>query len=136
VKLQLARLHTADGRPWQDFLAEQDRERRSGGIDDWRRTVCLDMAAFAVPHAEEGQPGQLRSVCHHHAAPSQKTLMKLVLRLTPGTHLEHDWNEGDRTAELSLPFRALRKVCDQEKVMAVGESLRTNSLIERRLSRQ
>jgi DNA invertase Pin-like site-specific DNA recombinase len=43
---------------------------------------------------------------------------RIVLNLTLGSHLEYDWNEGVRTAELSLPFRLLQDVCDQEKVMA------------------
>jgi site-specific DNA recombinase len=43
---------------------------------------------------------------------------RIVLNLTLGSHLEYDWNEGVRTAELSLPFRLLQDVCDQEMVMA------------------
>ena len=43
---------------------------------------------------------------------------RIVLNLTLGSHLEYDWNEGVRTAELSLPFRLLQDVCDREKVMA------------------
>lgn len=43
---------------------------------------------------------------------------RIVLNLTLGSHLEYDWNEGVRTAELSLPFRLLQDVCDRETVMA------------------
>lgn len=46
---------------------------------------------------------------------------RIVLNLTLGSHLEYDWNEGVRTAELSLPFRLLQDVCDREKVMAERE---------------
>jgi len=43
---------------------------------------------------------------------------RIVLNLTLGSHLKYDWNEGVRTAELSLPFMVLGQVGDREKVMA------------------
>ena len=46
---------------------------------------------------------------------------RIVLKLTLATHLEYDWDEGVRTAEISLPFRLLQDVCDREKVMADRE---------------
>ena len=46
---------------------------------------------------------------------------RIVLNLTLGSHLEYDWDEGVRTAELSLPFKLLQDVCDREKVMAERE---------------
>ncbi|SFG02234.1 Recombinase zinc beta ribbon domain-containing protein [Novosphingobium sp. CF614] len=48
---------------------------------------------------------------------------RIVLKLALDSHLEYDWNEGVRTPELSLPFKALGDVCDQEKVMAERVSL-------------
>lgn len=43
---------------------------------------------------------------------------RIVLKLTLASHIQYDWNEGVRTAELSLPFKMLGNVCDREKVMA------------------
>ena len=43
---------------------------------------------------------------------------RIVLNLTLGSHLEYDWNEGVRTAELSLPFMVLDRLGNREVVMA------------------
>lgn len=46
---------------------------------------------------------------------------QIVLRLTLASHLQYDWNEGVRTANLSLPFRLLEDVCSREKQLAERE---------------
>ncbi len=43
---------------------------------------------------------------------------QIVLRLTLASHLQYDWNEGVRTANLSLPFRLLEDGCSREKQLA------------------
>ena len=43
---------------------------------------------------------------------------RIVLNLTLGSHLKYDWNEGVRTAELSLPFMVLGRLGNRETVMA------------------
>ncbi|CAH0496074.1 recombinase family protein [Novosphingobium sp. CECT 9465] len=43
---------------------------------------------------------------------------RIVLKLTLGSHLEYDWNEGVRTPEISLPFKVLGQISDRETVMA------------------
>ena len=53
---------------------------------------------------------------------------RIVLKLTLASHLEYDWNDGVRTPEISLTFKMLQADSCREKVMAVGESLRANSL--------
>jgi hypothetical protein len=53
---------------------------------------------------------------------------RTVLKLTLNDPLVYDWNSGVRTAEFSLPFKLLGNESDREKLMAVGASLRTNSL--------
>lgn len=44
---------------------------------------------------------------------------RIVLKLTLDANLEYDWNQGVRTAELSLPFRLLQDGCNREKMLAV-----------------
>ena len=46
---------------------------------------------------------------------------RIVLKLTLGSHLEYDWNEGVRTPEISLPFKVLGQISDRETVMAERE---------------
>ncbi|MBP6111967.1 MAG: recombinase family protein [Sphingobium sp.] len=46
---------------------------------------------------------------------------RIVLQLTLDTHLSYDWNDGVRTADLSLPFKVLNSVCERENVMAERE---------------
>src|SRR3546814_2742946 len=46
---------------------------------------------------------------------------RIVLNLTLGSHLKYDWNEGVRTAELSLPFMVLGRLGNREKGMAERE---------------
>ena len=43
---------------------------------------------------------------------------QIVLRLTLNSHLEYDWNGFLRTADLSLPFKALESGADREKQLA------------------
>lgn len=45
----------------------------------------------------------------------------IVLKLTLDTPLEYDWNQGVRTAEFSLPFKALEGFSGSEKAMAETE---------------
>lgn len=42
----------------------------------------------------------------------------IVLKLTLDTHLEYDWNQGVRTANFSLPFKALEGFSGSEEAMA------------------
>ncbi len=44
---------------------------------------------------------------------------RIVQKLVLASHLEYDWNGGVRTPEFSLPFKALGRISDREKVMAV-----------------
>src|SRR3546814_8109627 len=46
---------------------------------------------------------------------------RIVLNLTLGSHLKYDWNEGVRTAELSLPFMVLGRLGNRETVMTERE---------------
>ena len=50
---------------------------------------------------------------------------RIVLKLTLDSHLEYDWNEGVRTAEFSLPFKALEGLSGSEKEMAERVSVQT-----------
>lgn len=45
---------------------------------------------------------------------------RTVLNLTLASHLVWDWNQGVRTAELSLPFKALQDENEAKKIMAEG----------------
>lgn len=61
---------------------------------------------------------------------------RIVLNLTLGSHLKYDWNEGVRTAELSLPFMVLGRLGNRETVMADRVGFEpTVSLHPRRFSR-
>jgi site-specific DNA recombinase len=48
---------------------------------------------------------------------------RAVLKLTFAGHLTYDWNEGLRTAELSLPFRALQDVSGLKKEMVPRDGI-------------
>jgi len=48
---------------------------------------------------------------------------RIVLKLTLDANLEYDWNQGVRTPQLSLPFKALGVSRDGETVLAERESV-------------
>src|SRR3546814_15773720 len=53
---------------------------------------------------------------------------RIVLNLTLGSHLKYDWNEGVRTAELSLPFMVLGRLGNRETVMAEREGFEPSKI--------
>ena len=60
----------------------------------------------------------------------------IVLKLTLDTHLEYDWNQGVRTANFSLPFKALEGLSGSDEAMADRVGFEpTVSLHPRRFSR-
>ena len=46
---------------------------------------------------------------------------RIVLKLTLAEQLEYDWNDGIRTAELSMPFKVLLGKCDYKNELADSE---------------
>jgi len=47
---------------------------------------------------------------------------RIVLKLTLAEQLEYDWNDGVRTAELSMPFKVLLGNCDYKNELADRET--------------
>jgi site-specific DNA recombinase len=43
---------------------------------------------------------------------------RIVLKLTLADDLQYDWNDGVRTAEISIPFKVLQGKCDCENGLA------------------
>jgi site-specific DNA recombinase len=43
---------------------------------------------------------------------------RIVLKLTLASHIEYDWKNGVRTAELSIPFKVLLGKCDPKNELA------------------